>query len=53
MLKGVSGHQASGGKVVEGGLEHQGGTGASVVRVTRETVEIKKDTKDAKQRRGG
>ncbi|PWA51349.1 hypothetical protein CTI12_AA464350 [Artemisia annua] len=52
MLKGISGHQASGGKVVECGLEHQGGTGASVLRVTRETVEIK-DTKDAKQSLGG
>nr|GFA36586.1 hypothetical protein [Tanacetum cinerariifolium] len=53
MPKGGSRHQVSGGKVVGGGHEYQGGTGASVVKVTRETVEIKKDTKDAKQRRGG
>nr|GEX19345.1 hypothetical protein [Tanacetum cinerariifolium] len=53
MSKGGSGHQVSGGKVVGGGHEYQGGTGASVVRVTRETVEIKKDTKDTKQRHGG
>nr|GEV99476.1 hypothetical protein [Tanacetum cinerariifolium] len=53
MSKGGSGHQVSGGKVVGGGHEYQGRTGASVVRVTRETVEIKKDMKDAKQRRGG
>ena len=44
------GQQGTGGVMLKGGLEHQGGTGANVVRVTRETVEINKDTK---QRQGG